>query len=100
VADALDRPVEEVARPGRVELAEAKRVEHRDRPRAYREDVAQDAADTGGGSLERLDGARVIVRLHLERHRKPVADVDHACVLARAHQNVGAVRGQLPQQLP
>ena len=85
VADALDRAVEQVARARRVELAEAQRVEHRDRPRADREHVAQDAADAGGRALERLDRARVVVRLDLERHRQPVAHVHRAGVLARAH---------------
>ena len=99
VADALHRPVEQVARARRVELAEAQRVEHRDRPRADREDVAQDAADPGGRALERLDRARVVVRLDLERHRQAVADVDDPGVLARAHQQVRALGGQLAQQL-
>ena len=84
VADALDGPVEQVARARRVELAEAERVEHGDRPRAHREDVAQDAADAGGGALERLDRARVVVRLDLERRGQPVAHVHDARVLARA----------------
>ena len=92
-------PVEQVARARRVELAEAQRVEHRDRPRADGEDVAQDAADAGGRALERLDRARVVVRLDLERHREAVADVDRAGVLARAHQHVRALGGQLAQQL-
>ena len=73
VADARDGPVEQVARARRVELAEAQRVEHRDRPRADREDVAQDAADAGGRALERLDRARVVVGLDLEGDRQPVA---------------------------
>ena len=71
--------LEQVARArGLRELAEAQRVEDRDRPRADREDVAQDAADAGGRALERLDRARVVVRLDLERAREPVADVDTA----------------------
>jgi hypothetical protein len=78
VADARDRAVEQVARARARRLAEAQRVEHGDRPRADREDVAQDAADAGGGALERLDRARVVVRLDLERDRQPVADVDRA----------------------
>ena len=72
VADARDRVLEQVARArGGGDLAEAQRVEDRDRPRADREDVAQDAADAGGGALERLDRARVVVRLDLERARQP-----------------------------
>ena len=99
VADALDGAVEQVARARGVELAEAQRVEHGDRPRADGEDVAQDPADARGGALERLDRARVVVRLHLERHREPVAHVHDARVLARAHEDVRPLGGQHPQEL-
>ena len=75
VADPGDRLLEQVARARRrLDLAEAQGVEDRDRPRADREDVAQDPADAGGGALERLDRARVVVRLDLERAREPAAD--------------------------
>ena len=51
---------------GAVELvvgrAEAQPVEQRDRPRAHRDDVAEDAADAGRRALERLDRGRVVVR--------------------------------------
>ena len=83
----------------RSRLAEAQRVEHRDRPRAHREDVAQDAADAGGRALERLDRARVVVRLDLERDRQPAADVHRAGVLARAHDDVRPLGRQRAQQL-
>src|SRR3954447_19518020 len=64
VADAGHGLLEQVARArGAAHLAEAQGVEDRDRPRADREDVAQDAADAGGGALERLDRAGVVVRL-------------------------------------
>ena len=94
-----DDVVEQVARALRVELAEAQRVEHRDRPRAEREDVAEDAADSGRRSLERLDRARVVVRLDLERDRVPAADVDRAGVLARAHQHARPLGGQPAEEL-
>ena len=99
MADPLDRALEQVARAGRVELAEAQRVEHGDRAGADREDVAQDAAHAGGGALEGLDRARVVVRLDLEGHREAVPDVDHAGVLAGPHQQVRPLRRQQPQQL-
>ena len=67
-----------------VERAEAQRVEHRDGPGAHREDVAQDAADTGGRALVRLDGARVVVALDAQRDGDAVAAVDHARVFARS----------------
>ena len=40
------------ARLGIVERSESERVQHRDRPRSHREDVAQNSADAGGGALE------------------------------------------------
>ncbi len=83
-ADAGDHARNEVPRlrmPGR---AERERVEAGDRPRAHGEDIAQDAADPGRRTLIGLDVARVVVALHLEHGRKPVADVDDAGVLARA----------------
>ena len=101
VADPRHRALEQVARAGRVrDLAEAQRVEHRDRPRADREDVAQDAADAGRGALERLDRARVVVRLDLERARQPVADRHRARVLARAHHEPRALGRQRLEQPP
>ena len=101
VPDAGHGVVEQVARaPRRVGLAEAQRVEHRDRPRAEREDVAQDAADAGGGALEGLDRAGVVVRLDLEGDRQPAAHRHRAGVLARPHDDVAALGGQrLEQQL-
>ena len=99
VADAGHRLLEQVARARRArDLAEAQRVEDRDRPRADREHVAQDAADAGGGALERLDRARVVVRLDLERAREPAAERDRAGVLPRAHHHAAALDRQRAQQ--
>ena len=78
--------------------AEAEAVEQRDRPRAHRDDVAEDAADAGGGALERLDGGRVVVALGLEGHREPVAEVEHAGVLARPLQHARAAARQPLQE--
>src|SRR5262249_15991372 len=44
---------------GVVQPSEAQRIHHRDRPRAHREDVAQDAADARRRALEGFDEARV-----------------------------------------
>ena len=68
---------------GGLERSEAQRVEQRDRPRAHREDVADDAADAGGRALIGLDERRMVVRFDLEDRAQPVADVDGAGVLAR-----------------
>ena len=66
VADAADS-----AREVPVGLGEAQAVEKRDRPCAHRDDVAQDPADSGRRSLERLDGGRVVVALDLEATASP-----------------------------
>ena len=76
-----------------VRLAEAEAVEQRDRPRAHRDDVAEDPADAGRGALERLDRGRVVVALDLERDGEPVAEVEHAGVLAGPLQHARPVEG-------
>ena len=96
--DARDDAVEKMALMRLVERAEAKRIEQRDRSRAHREDVAQDAADARRRALVRLDRARMVVRLDLEDARKPVADVDSARVLARTLQHARPRGGQRPEQ--
>ena len=83
-ADAGDHAFEDPARQRRVERSEAQRVQQRDRPRAHREDVADDAADAGGRALVGLDERRVVVRFDLEDGAQAVADVDGAGVLAGA----------------
>ena len=74
----------------RVERTEAQRVHHRDRARAHRQDVADDAADAGRGALVRLDVGRVVVRLDLEGDGPALADVDHAGVLAHADEQTAS----------
>ena len=93
VADAADRTGEVVVR-----RTEAQPVEQRDRPRAHRGDVAQDPADTRRRALERLDGRRMVVALDLERDRQPVAEIEHARVLARPLQHALAGARQTLQQ--
>ena len=77
---------------------EPESVEQRDRPRAHRDDVAQDPADSGRGALEGLDGGRVVVRLHLERDGDAFAEVEDAGVLTGALQDAVAARGQPLQE--
>ncbi len=100
VADAAHGAVEQVARAlARRRLAEPQRVEHGHGPGAQREDVAQDPADAGRGALERLDGARVVVRLDLEGAGQPVPGVDDTGVLARPDEHVLPLGRQRPQEL-
>ncbi len=82
-ADARDDATHQMPRLRMLGRTERQRVEAGDRPRPHGEHVAQDAADAGGRALIGLDVARMVVALHLEHHRLPVADVDHAGVLAR-----------------
>ena len=98
VTNAANGAVQQVARAlGVGDLAEPQRIEYSDWPRADGEHVPQDAADSGGGPLERLDRARVVMGLHLECDAEPAADVDHAGVLPRTHQDVAAFGGQAAQ---
>ena len=70
------------------DFAETQRVDRANRPRPHREDIAHNAADSRGGALERLDGARMVVRLDFEGDGQTVADVDDAGVfLAGADQD-------------
>ena len=96
-ADAGDHARHQMARLGMLRRAKAQRVEAGDRPRAHREDIAQDAADAGGRALIGLDVARMVVALHLEHHRLAVADVDDAGVLARPLDHPGRLGRQAPQ---
>ena len=76
----------------RLKRSEAERVEQRDRARAHREYVAQDATDSCRGALIRLDGGGMVVRLDLERDRDAVADRDDSRILARALKHVWRLR--------
>ncbi len=80
-------------------IAEAQRIHRRDRPRAHGEHVAQDAAHARRRALVGLDEAGVVVRLHLEDDRLPVADIDDAGILARALDHPRAGGRQRAQPL-
>ncbi len=89
--DAAEEPLGD----GRIELAESERVGEEHRARPHRENVADDPTDAGRGPLKGLDGARVVVRLDLERDRPSVADVDDARVLlARLHEDAAEILGR------
>src|ERR1022692_859701 len=80
-----------------VQAAEAEGIHDGDGARAHGEDVAQDAADTGGRALQGLDEAGVIVRLDFESDDVAAADIDDAGVLAGALHHQLAARRQLLQ---
>ena len=81
-------------------FAEEERVHDRDRPRPHGEDVAEDAPDTGGGSLVGLDGRRVVVALDADGDRDPVARVDHPRVLAGADEDARPLGRQAAEMDP
>ena len=89
-ADTAHHAVEHPAGVGGVGRAEAQLIHHRDRAGAHGDDVADDAADTGGRTLIGLHIGRVVVRFDLEGDRPAVADVDHAGVLADPGQHACA----------
>ena len=81
--DAADHAGQHPAGVGGVGRAEPERVHHRDRARAHRQDVADDAADAGGRALVGLHVGRVVVRFDLEGDRVALADVHHPGVVPR-----------------
>ena len=85
-----------VERPAR--LAEAQAVEQCDRPRAHRNDVAEDSADAGRGALERFHRRRMVVALDLERDRLAVAEVEHPGVLAGTLEDALAFAREASEQ--
>src|SRR3989449_8467662 len=96
--DAGDDAVDQVLRLRVRGVAEPQGVEDGDGPGAHGEDVAQDPADAGRRTLERLDERRMVVALHLEDDRPAVADVDGARVLAGTLEQVRRARGQPAQE--
>ena len=79
-------------------IAESERVHRGDRPRSHGEHVAEDAADSRCGALVRLDVARMVVALHLERDGQAATDIDHAGVLTGTLQHPRTLRGEVPEQ--
>jgi len=69
---------------------ERQRVHGANRPRAHGKDVAHDAADARGRALERLDRARMVVRLDLERDGQSIADVNDAAFSSPAPTRISA----------
>ena len=96
-ADAADDAGQHAASVGRIERAEAQWIHHRERACAHRDDVAHDAADTGGRTLVRLDVRRMVVALDLEGDGPAIADVDDAGVLADADEQCIGLRGLLAE---
>ena len=96
VGDAIYHACEEAAVGGGLlgvtaDVAEAEGIHREHGAGAHGEDVADDAADAGRRTLEWLDGARVVVALHLECDGPSIADVDDAGIfLACLHEDARA----------
>ena len=80
-----------------IRRAEAQGVDQRYRASTHCEYVAQDPADTCRRALIRLDVGRVVVALHLENGGLPIANIDHACILAGALDDTGILRREFGQ---
>ncbi len=96
-ADAAHHAVDDAFGARVFRTAEPQRVQVGDRPGAHGEDIAQDAADAGRRALVGLDEAGMVVALHLEDGGQPVADIDHAGILARAVDHPRRLGRQLLQ---
>ena len=79
---------------------EAQRVHERHGAGAHREDVPQDAADPGGGALERFDEGRMVVRFDLEDGCEALADGDRAGVFAWPLEDLGRLGGEAREVAP
>ncbi len=78
--------------------AEAQRIEEKNRTCAHREDVTNDATDSGGGTLERLDGAGVIVAFDFKSNGPTVPNVENTRVfLAGLDENARPGSGKFFQ---
>src|SRR5262249_44902007 len=97
--DPRHHSLEQVARLRMARIAKAQRIEQGDRAGAHGEHVAQDPADPGCRPLVWLDVARMVVALHLEGHRQPIADRHHTGILARSDEYLGTGGGELLQVL-
>ena len=71
-------PPQRLIRLRLIQRPKPQRIHHRQRPRIHREDVPQNPAHTRSRALIRLDIARMIMRLDLERASPPIAHVDDA----------------------
>ena len=98
MGDARHHPLQQAAIAGIFEGPKAQGIEQGDRSGAHREDVAQDAADSGGSPLERLDGRGMVMTLNLESQALTFAEIHHAGVFAGPHQDAGTAGGELGQQ--
>ena len=93
-ADAGHNTAQKVACLFMIGRAKAQGVQQCYRPRTHGEDVAQNAANTGGRALIRLDKGGVIVTLDLENRCKAVTNIDGTGIFARPLNDLWPVHRQ------
>ena len=93
MGDAGDDACKKVAVGTLCERTKTQRIQTEDGPCTHRKDVANDAAYPGSGSLERLDGAGMVVTFHFECHRPIIADIDHAGILLSGRHQYSLAAG-------
>ncbi len=71
-----------------VEIPKAQGVHHGNWPCAHRNNVANNATNTGSSALEGFDEAGVVVTFNLEGHRPPFTNIDYTRVFSHAHHQV------------
>src|SRR5215475_10839069 len=79
---------------GIIQRTEPQAVKGRDGTSSHGEDVAEDSAHAGGGTLKRFDEGRMIVRFDFEGRAPSVAHVYHACILSRRHNHALTCGGE------
>ena len=94
-ADARDHSLYQMLHLGVIGPTESKRVGIGHGTCAHGENVAQDSAHARRGTLIGFDIAGVVVALHLEDGCLPVADIDHARILAGTTDDPGRLGRQL-----
>ena len=80
------------------EWTETQRIHGCNRTGPHREDIPQDASDSGCSALIWLDEAGVVVRFNLEGDGVIVPDVNDSCILTRPLQDSRAT-GREPFQM-
>ena len=95
--DSGDDARNKMARARMIWRAETQKVQACNRPRAHRENVAQDAANARRRALKGLDEGGVVMALHLEDAGLPIADVDDAGIFARPLDDPRRLGGKFAQ---
>ncbi len=83
---------------GILQRSEPQRIEQGNGSGSHRENVPQDAADTGSRPLEGFDGRGMVVTFDLEGKAMPVAEIHHTSVLPWPDENARSIGGKPAEQ--